>query len=110
MKLGNFQNGGPETITIGYYGEKGNTFGIAVDSHFASAKGHSMCELGTEIDIYPSNGDPRTIKAPECNDEEKNKRWWFVGCFNGNTKLDGFQVHNKMMDRRPDIAVLCKSG
>ena len=100
----NFQKGGLETITVGYFGEEGNTFAIAVDSRFAG--GYPMCGLETEIDIYPNNGDPITLTVPECNHENQSKRWWFVGCFNADSKLDGFQVYDKtssLMDDKPDI-------
>ena len=90
--------GGPETITIKEYPEGGQ---YMVYVHQWSRSG-SMCTSRARITIYPGNGAPsQSVEIPSDCDQ---KRYWFVGCFNSDDRLNGFVAKNDLLRSAPTLA------
>ena len=89
--------GGPETITIKEYADGGK---YAVYVHQYSTSG-SMCTARAKVTIYPGNGEPsQTVEIPsDCG----HNRYWLVGCFNSETRLNAFSSLNQLMDTAPTL-------
>ena len=89
--------GGPETITIKEYADGGN---YMVFVHQYSTSGN-MCTARSKVTIYPGNGaDSQTVEIPsDCG----SNRYWFVGCFNSNGRLNAFNAHNQMLPSAPTL-------
>jgi len=90
--------GGPETITIKEYKDGGK---YAVYVHQFGSQ--SMCTARAKVIIYPGSGRPsQTVEIPsECG----GSRYWLVGCYNSETRLDGFQSINQVFATRPTLAL-----
>ena len=89
--------GGPETITIKEYPEGGQ---YMVYVHQYSRTG-SMCSARAKTTIYPGNSAPsQTVEIPsDCG----SNRYWFVGCFNSNNRLNSFTAKNQLMSSAPTL-------
>jgi len=89
--------GGPETITIKEYAD-GGKYMVFVYQYSTSG---NMCTARSKVTIYPGNGVPS--QAVEIPTDCGSNRYWFVGCFNSDTRLNAFNIHNQMLPTAPTL-------
>ena len=88
---------GPETIAIKEY-QKDVTYMIYVYDYEHDEENPLYTSEG-RVYLGPKDKDPITVIIP--NDESSQRRFWIIGCFRGDDKLENIQIVNELVDQLP---------
>ena len=91
------QNGyGPETISIQKY--ENNILYVVYVYDYANSHDHPLISSEGRVSIGPYGKNSTTVEVPSNTD---NQRFWIIGCFHSEDRLENMKIVNKLVDQSP---------